>query len=355
MTIKCGTGARISDGKGSEYLDFDLNGGRLILGHAHRNVVLGVKKCAERGIGFGTTSRDEENLRRELLRKFQNLQDLFFTVSEGEALLDAVALACRAVKRKKVIACCSRRVLSVFESLGMTHVTGVAVEDIETLQKIFADQPEHIAAVIVEPLILEKMRLVSAEYVHAVTELCRKHGALLISDERRSCYHSASGLVSREVGLKPEIVCLGGVLGGGFALGACGIAEGAVVPKDFYTGDPQISPVIFRAGLMTVKVLNDALFKTLDDRARELAEELNAACQESGGTARVSCFHHLLKLHFPGSGGQQYGELQEFLLARGIYISPDVDEPFSISLAHSRKDIKMLKETVGEYFKALRH
>ncbi len=346
LSIRDGRGAVIKDGRGGEWVDFSLNNGRLVLGHAHPNVVLGVKKCAERGIGFGTLSRDEKVLEAELLKKFSWLNAARFFASEEGALANAAVLACRTRARRNIVACCSQHTLMALNGLKSTDITHVDREDSAALNEACARYGEGLAGILVEPLIFGNgLRLVSKEFILEAAELAKRYGGLLIVDERRSGFHSAPGLCSLELGARPDIVCLGGVLGGGFELGAVlsGISEAA--------GSGEISPVIFRAALMTLRLLNEGFFKAVQERAQVLSGAVNAVGCELSGRMVIDCVHHLLGVRFSTTGGcgedaKLYDSLRSFLLTQGIHISAQKDSPLCISSVHTKKQIERLKDAL---------
>ncbi len=347
-------GACVMDGKGATYIDFYLNGGSLILGHAHRNVVLAVKKYAERGIGFGVQGREADYLRSALLQKFSSLARIHFFPSEAEALSRACALACRETGRARVVfAGCTRTADQLRALWPGGELAVVDPGDRDALKKVFFGSGKKIAALVIEPLQTDgALGLIAPDFAQAAVELRKKYQCLLICDERKSALHSALGSASLELSIEPDIICFGGVLGGGFDLGACGLSHTVRITQGFEHCEGRIAPLIFRAGLMNFRLLNDGLYTALEDRVKTLTDELAAACQGPAGAAiRVERIYHMFKLRFsrPRKGESCCGrdeELRKFLFERGIYSGPEDGGVLSISSAHTKKQIGCLKDAL---------
>ncbi|HRZ39895.1 MAG TPA: aminotransferase class III-fold pyridoxal phosphate-dependent enzyme [Candidatus Omnitrophota bacterium] len=355
FSIREAGGACVLDGKGARYIDFYLNGGSLILGHAHRNVVLAVKKYAERGIGFGVQGREAGYLRSALLQKFSSLAEIHFAPSETEALLRACALACRATGRARVVlAGCARTAAQLRALWPGGELTVVSPGDRDALKKAFFGSGKRIAALVLEPLQTDgALGLISPDFARAAVELRKKYQCLLICDERKSALHSALGSASLELSIGPDLICFGGVLGGGFDLGAYGLFSDARIAHHFeQCEEGRIAPLIFRAGLMNLRLLNEGLYAALEDRVKTLTDELAAVCRgQAGAAVRVERIYHMFKVHFsrPRKGAPSHGqdeELRKFLFERGIYSGPEAGGVFSISSAHTKKQIGCLKDAL---------
>ncbi len=377
--IEHAKGSKLYDVDGNEYTDYCLNCGVNILGHANHNVVLSAKKHAERGICFGATTKAEIDLSRYLIEKIPSLQKVRFVNSGTEATLSAIRLARCVTGRRYVVSfegmyhgfhglvpvvhhqeqCCD------CSSSGMV----LPFNDILAFERAIEKNKNDIACVIMEPVAVH-MGIIPArpDFLTAVRDLTKKHGIVLIFDEIMTGFRGFPGCVESELGMVPDLTCLGTVIGGGFPIGVYGgradmmrwlAPEGNV----FQAGTFAANPVILRAGMMTLRLMNENFYKALNRKADRFAQELNMFFEEHQIEARIVQWYSMLSLRFSKRDVNDYKEAQniqrpglytemfQYLLARHIYFPPVATEPFFISGKHSKADLNDLADAIKTFMK----
>lgn len=389
LVIKSGKGAQIFDEDGQAYTDYCLSWGALIFGHAHRNVVLAAKKTAERGISFGTTTKAEIDIAQFITRCIPSLELIRFVNSGTEATMSAVRLARGFTKRPLVVkfdgcyhghfddflikAGSGVAHLKESSSLGIpqSHVENtlsLPYNNIEILAETLERYRDQIACVIIEP-VAGNMGVIPAElnFLKTLRELTKKYNIVLIFDEIMTGFRGCLGGLQNEIGIVPDITCLGKIIGGGFPVGAYGgrkdIMSGlAPLGGVYQAGTFAGNPVVMRAGLAMLKILNREFYSSLNKRCEDFSSGLNAFFKDNSIPAYLSVYKSMMSLRFQAGGVSNYEEAQaasnaalypklfHYLLAKGIYWPPADLESFFVSGMHTRKDLNTLSETVQKFF-----
>ncbi|MGH7767945.1 MAG: glutamate-1-semialdehyde 2,1-aminomutase, partial [Candidatus Binatia bacterium] len=242
--IARGGGARITDVDGREYVDFVCSWGPLILGHAHPKVATAIEQALAGGTSFGAPTEREIELAESVAEQFPSIEKLRLVSSGTEATMSALRLARGFTRRTRVVkfdGCYHGHVdallaragsgvasFSLPDSAGVPPAfaaeTSVAeFNDIEGLESLFTQYPDTIAAVIVEP-ICGNMGVIPPlpGFLENLAALTRKRGALLIFDEVITGFRVAPGGAQELFNIRPDLTCLGKILGGGLPLGAFG-------------------------------------------------------------------------------------------------------------------------------------
>ena len=282
--IESSSGATITDADGNTFLDYVCSYGPAILGHAHPSVTQAIAEQARLGLGFGAPTRLEVELAELISSSIKCAQKVRLVTSGTEAGLTALRLARAATGRSNIIkfdGCYhghSDSMLVRAGSGGMTlgqpdsagvpsalaAMTMIArYNSIETVEGLFRAAPEKIAAVIVEP-IAANMGVVNpdAGSLKALAEITRNHGALLICDEVITGFRLGFGAVAESMGIAPDLIMLGKIIGGGMPVGAvAGPAKImdllAPVGPVYQAGTLSGNPLSVRAGLETLSVLKE--------------------------------------------------------------------------------------------------
>jgi len=308
--IDRGEGGYIYDIDENRYIDFVQSWGPLIFGHADSDIHNAVVNAASKGLSFGAPTLSETKLAEQITSLFDSMQKVRFVNSGTEAVMSAIRLARGATGRDdiiKFIGCYHGHSDSLLVQAGsgaMTfgtpsspgvpsdltkHTLLAEYNDIASVEKCF-EQSRDIAAIIIEP-IAGNMGLVPAdeEFLVKIRQLCDKHGSLLIFDEVMSGFRAslqgAQGLTS----VKPDIVTLGKVIGGGMPVGAFGASiklmsllspEGPVYQAGTLSGNP----VAMAAGIAALEKLksNPSIYITLAARAKKLMDGFRAAAKDAG-------------------------------------------------------------------------
>ncbi len=390
LVFRKGLGAKVWDEDGCVYTDYCLSWGAAILGHAQRQVILAVKKTAERGIGFGTTTRAEADLACEIVRRVPSIERIRFVNSGTEATMSALRLARGATGRPLVVkfdGCYHGHADELLIAAGsgvsglprsssagvppghLAETIGLPYNDTASLERAFAEHGPRIAAVIVEP-VAGNMGVVVPDraFLKALRELTRRHGAFLIFDEVMTGFRTHPACVQGELGIFPDLTCLGKIIGGGFPIGAYGgrreIMEALAPMGEVYqAGTFSGTPVVMRAGLATLRRLTPEFYRALNRRAASFAEAVQGWLTRERIPARLEAYGSMFSLRFrpepvrdagdaaAAADPDLYARLFQRLLKRGIYLPPAEQETFFLSGAHSKRDLQDLCDALQAFFK----
>ncbi len=391
MFIRRCQGSRMIDVTGREYVDLVMGWGSLLLGHAHPEVVEAVKLALERGWNTGALTEEEVRMAGLLCESVSGMDMVRLVNSGTEATMSAVRLARAFTGRDKVIkfeecyhghadgllttghaADFSSRPATLGVPLTIVGETlTLPFNDIEALSRAFEQYGQRIAAVIAEPIPGNAgVILPRAGFLASMRELCDRWGALLIFDEVITGFRFRFGDCGIESDVKPDIVCLGKIIGGGLPVGAFGgrreIMEmvsplGGVFQAGTFSGN--LASVT--SGLKTLELIKDSdPYSSLEQNGSVLQAGLEERAAEAGVKVSVSRYGSMLSLSFSdGQGGGGEGRERHFLkykrffhemLGRGVYLPPSPVESWFLSAAHSEEDINRILEASGEAFRKLR-
>ncbi len=389
LIMKYGQGATLYDYDNNRYTDYCLSWGALILGHAHRNTVLGAKKVTERGVSFGTTTRYEIDLARHIVQSVPSIEKIRFVNSGTEATMSAIRLARGFTKRPLLVkfdGCyhghfddlltqagsgVAQLTASSSEGIPPEHIANtlsLPYNDEETLEKTLTRHKDRVACVIIEP-VAGNMGVIPAKpaFLKKLRDLTRKYKIVLIFDEVMTGFRTNRGCVQSDYQIFPDLTCLGKIIGGGFPIGAYGGRKdimdhlaplGGVYQAGTFSG----TPVIMRAGLAALRCLTPAFYTKLNKKAENFCQKVNQAFQKRGVAAHLSGYKSMMSLRFRGeevcnyaearaaAGGETYGRLFGYLLENGVYWPPADLEAFFVSGRHSRQDLDHLHRLLGKFF-----
>jgi len=362
-------GAVLEDADGRCWTDYALGGGVNLLGHANRVVVLAAKKHAERGIHFGMPCRAQEDFSAFLAQAVPAMEQSVFFPSETEVLVRAVSLARSATGRRRVVSFQGmspgyhqwQMALGPDGDRTTREFCVVPFNDVPALRRVFQESAQEIAAILVEPVMLrEGIVRPTQEFLSALSQLRRQSGCWLIADETLTGFRVFPGALSILIGMEADLICLGGVVGGGFSLGILGGARSIMGPAapaaGFEDSRSFPGPVVLRTGLMTLRLMTPRFFDALNRKAQRFSEEMNVWFQNQGISAHLERFYAVMYLSCSGAGQSAqeraawYGQLRNFLLSRGIYLPACDREPFFVSGAHTKKDLSCFKACLKDFF-----
>ncbi len=372
--LQRGQGASVWDVDGNRYLDFLGSWGPLILGHADPDVNVAIVEAARDGTTFGASTEREVLLGEEIQAAVPSMERMRFVSSGTEATMSALRLARGFTGRSKIVkidggyhghadmllasAGSGAATLGIPGSAG---VTAAAVAD--TLLVPFNDESamraavtKDVAAVIIEP-IPGNIGLVPprAGYLQAVRKLCDAAGALLILDEVITGFRVGRGGAQALYGIRPDLTCLGKIVGGGLPLGVYGgradvMAKIAPEGPVYQAGTLSGNPLAMAAGLATLRELDDEAYQRLEALGRRLEDGLRRAIAETKATACVQRVGSAFTLFFTEgpvvdfatakkSDSARYGRFFHAMLGQGMYLPPAQLEAAFVSLAHKDEDI----------------
>jgi glutamate-1-semialdehyde 2,1-aminomutase len=244
--------------------------------------------------------------------------------------------------------------------------------DLGSVQRLFAANRDQIAAVIVEPIAGNMGVVPPADgFLAGLRDLCTTHGALLIFDEVISGFRAAAGGAQAVYGLRPDLTCLGKIIGGGLPVGAYGGRADlmALVAPDgpvYQAGTLSGNPIAMAAGLWNLSELRPSLYQRLRTLGARLAAGLADAARGAGVALQVNAIGSLLTPFFTerpvrdyqsavSANTAQYGAFFREMLLRGVYPPPSQFEAWFLSAAHTARDIDRTVAAAREAFKAITH
>lgn len=374
-------GAYIYDVDGKEYIDFCMSFGPLILGHRNPKVEEALHEGLTRGWSYGACEPYSLELAQFLLSKLPHVEQLRFVNSGTEAVMTALRLARGVTGRNKIIkfnGCYHGHVDSMLIKAGSGLAgsaeassagvpEGVANDtlilelgDVEGVKKCFADHKDQIAAIIIEPLPANNGLLIQPkEFLQFLRDICDQTCALLIFDEVISGFRVAFGGMAEVTGIKPDIVTLGKIIGGGLPVGAIGASKFimehlAPIGKVYQAGTLSANPLAMVGGLTTLKQMTPENYKYIEGQTKKIVNLFTSWMQHynNGQFAMFKVIHysslfwivpseHVAKLSdIPANLTENFNKLFEVLLGRGIYLAPNAYEVGFVSAAHTDEVIR---------------
>jgi glutamate-1-semialdehyde 2,1-aminomutase len=393
LFIKEGMGCHIVDVDGGKYIDYVASYGPLIVGHANENVEAALCKTVGRGTSFGAPTELEVRLAALIVSAIPSVQMIRFVNSGTEAVMSAIRLARAAAGRDKIVKCIGcyhghvdgllvqagsgALTLGTPSSSGVTAAVAAQTllapfNDLAAAQALFEHHKNEIAAFLVEP-IAGNMGVVppAAGYLQGLRKLCDAHDALLIFDEVMTGFRVAWGGAQTLYGVKPDITCLGKIIGGGLPVGAYGGSRklmDLISPTGtvYQAGTLSGNPLAMAAGLATLEVIKEPnVYATLEARGAALAKGLEDAASASDVPICVNRVGSMLTPFFVKSAGakvtnfadatacntEAYGKFFHAMLTGGVYLAPSQYEAMFVGLAHTDE---MIQETIAIAAKAFK-
>jgi glutamate-1-semialdehyde 2,1-aminomutase len=383
-----GEGAYLVDVDGNRYVDYVLSWGPLVLGHAHPRVVAALEEAVRRGTSYGTPSPLELELARLVRDAVPSVELVRFVSSGTEATMSALRLARAYTGRHGVVkftGCYHGhadlllvQAGSGVATLGLPDSPGVTpgavadthtapYNDLEAVERLFADRGEEIAAVIVEP-VAGNMGLVPPVpgFLEGLRALASAYGALLVFDEVMTGFRVHPGGAQALYGVTPDLTTLGKVIGGGLPVGAYGgrreIME-LVAPAGpvYQAGTLSGNPLAMTAGIETLRVLAEPDVWAGIDRAAERLVAGLAALEAPVQLARVGTMFGLFFAEAPVTTWEEakradtvrFAAFHGALLERGVYLAPSQFEAGFLSSAHGEQEIEATLAAAREAFAAV--
>ena len=373
-------GSHIFDIDGNEYVDYVGSWGPMIIGHANLRVVKALQDAATRGTSYGAPTGLETELAKLVMKIYPSIEVIRMVNSGTEATMSALRVARGFTKRDKIVkfigcyhghsdsllvsAGSGLATFGVPSSPGVTQGTAkdtiaLPFNDIAAVEKIFAECGDEIAAVIVEP-IAGNMGLVLPidGFLQTLRSLTEKYGTLLIFDEVMCGFRCALGGAQELYNIKPDLTCLGKVIGGGLPCAAYGGLSDImrnVSPdgKIYQAGTLSGNPLAMTAGIETLKILLEDIdfTKKITAKTSKLVNGLKAAAAKFNVNIQVSQAGSMFGLFFSDKPVKNYDDAvaanqEQFkkyfiaMLEQGIYLAPSQFETGFMSIAHSDEDIE---------------
>lgn len=376
--IRRGAGSKVYDEDGNEFIDYVCSWGPLILGHAHPKVVQAIKEAAKGGTSFGAPTERETRLAKLVCEAMPSVEMVRFVNSGTEATMSALRLARAYTRRDKVIkfdggyhghadsllvkAGSGVLTLGAPDSPGvpasMAQTTiSATYNDLQSVERVFESNPGQIAAVILEPVAGNMGVVPPAEgFLQGLRNLTRAHGALLIFDEVITGFRVSYGGAQGLYGVRPDLTCLGKIIGGGLPVGAYGGRRDimqmlAPIGPVYQAGTLSGNPLAMSAGIATLEALRaPGVYEALEMRAARLAQGLLDAAASAGVSVCGTRVGSMMTTFFTSgpvtdyatacrADTRMYAAFFRAMLEQGVYLAPSQFECAFVSLAHSDEDI----------------
>ncbi len=391
--IKSGSGAKIYDEDGNEYIDYVGSWGPLILGHRHPYVVEALERCLrDVGTSFGAPTGMETVLADMVAAAVPSVEMLRLVNSGTEATMSALRLARGYTGRNKIVkfegcyhghadfllikAGSGALTLGIPTSPGIpagsaanTIISGF--NDLEKLEEVFKFEGEDIAAVIVEP-VAGNMGVIppAPGFLEGLRSLTTRYGSILIFDEVMTGFRVSYGGAQQLYGITPDLTCLGKVIGGGLPVGAYGgkreIME-CVAPAGavYQAGTLSGNPLAVAAGIATLEILiQPGIYEKLEQKAASLEQGLREAALAGGVEVSLNRVGSMLCAFFTdrsvndyvtacSSNTSYFSAFFKSMLEQGVYLAPSQFEAAFVSLAHGEKEIEQTLIAARNSFKAI--
>lgn len=379
LFISRAKGSKIYDVDGNGYIDYVLSWGPMILGHAHPRVVNALKSAAEKGTSYGAPTALETELAERVIKIYPSIEKIRMVNSGTEATMSAIRVARGYTGRDKIIkfeGCYHGHADGLLVKAG-SGATTFGVPDSPGVPKSYArntitlpfNNPrivketierewKNIACLILEPVVGNiGCVLPRPGFLETLRSLTKKYGIVLIFDEVMTGFRVSYGGAQAHFGIKPDMTCLGKVIGGGLPVGAYGGKDeimSMVSPEGpvYQAGTLSGNPLAMTAGIETLKLLSmKGKYEMLLEKASLLEEGLRDAAKRAGvetkfyraGTMFCTYFTSREVVDYDSAKMSDTAKFSRFfrgMLSRGINLAPSQFEAGFISLAHTRNDIK---------------
>jgi glutamate-1-semialdehyde 2,1-aminomutase len=389
LFVKKGNGSKVWDADGNEYIDYVASWGPLIFGHAHPQIVEALKRQVELGTSYGASTELEIELAEQVVRLVPSLEVVRMVNSGTEAVMSAIRLARGVTGRDKIVkfeGCYHGHVDSMLvkagsglASLGIPECPGIVdalakntltlpFNDSSKVKDLFAAEGDNIACVIVEP-VGGNMGVVPPQngFLKTLREVTNQAGAVLIFDEVITGFRVALGGVQSICGVKPDLTCLGKVIGGGLPVGAYGGSRQlmnniAPVGPIYQAGTLSGNPLAMTAGIEMIKLLSgQSVYDELERKSEKLCAGYESNVKKLGIKAQFTRVGSMFSMFFTDQNIIDFESVKSSdtnffrsyftsLLEEGVYIAPSQFEAGFMSAVHTDEEIE---QTIEANYKAL--
>ncbi|NJN61114.1 MAG: glutamate-1-semialdehyde 2,1-aminomutase [Coleofasciculaceae cyanobacterium RL_1_1] len=372
-------GAYAYDVDGNRYIDYIGTWGPAICGHAHPQVISALHDALGKGTSFGAPSALENVLAEMVIDAVPSVEMVRFVNSGTEACMSVLRLMRAFTGREKIVKFegCYHGHADMFlvkagsgvATLGLPDSPGVPksatastltapYNDLEAVKQLFAENPDDIAGVILEPVVGNSGFIIpDAGFLEGLREITKEYGSLLIFDEVMTGFRIAYGGAQEKFGVTPDLTTMGKVIGGGLPVGAYGGRAdimNMVAPAGpmYQAGTLSGNPLAMTAGIETLKILQQpGTYEELDRLTTKLADGLLTVAKETGHAACGGHLSAMFGLFFTAgpvhnfedakqSDTEKFAKFHRGMLEHGVYLAPSQYEAGFTSLAHTDADIE---------------
>lgn len=390
--VRSARGAHLVDDDGKLVLDYIGSWGVMLLGHAPPEVNAALTDAVTKGTSFGVPSAGEVELAELIVDMVPGIEVVRMVNSGTEATMSAIRVARGFTGRDCIVkfrggyhghgdaflvdAGSGAATLGVPSSPGVPSGTAADTlvaefNDADSVQTLFEEHKDRIAAVIVEP-VAGNMGCVPPVpgFLERLQDLCRSQGALLIFDEVMTGFRVSRGGAQELYGIIPDLTTLGKIIGGGLPVGAYGGREDimrTVAPDGpvYQAGTLSGNPLAVAAGRAMLNRLREdprvyehveSLGRLFDDGFEDLASSTGVPMQWN----RVGAMGSLFFSEVPVTGwssasaasAEKFRVMFHALLDGGIHLPPSPFESWFWSAAHTPENIAQTLEAIGQVLRS---
>lgn len=393
LFVKSAKGSRMTDVDGNEFIDYVASWGPLIFGHAYPEIVSAITQQAQLGTSYGASTELEIQLAEKVVEAVPSLELVRMVNSGTEAVMSAVRLARGITGRDKIVkfeGCYHGhgdsllvKAGSGLASLGIPDCPGIvsslaektlnlSYNNINQVRELFENKGNEIAALIVEP-IGGNMGVVPPKpgFLEALREVTQKSGVLLIFDEVITGFRVSLGGAQKLYGVKPDITCLGKIIGGGLPVGAYGGSRQVMdhispVGSVYQAGTLSGNPLAMAAGNVMLDLLSkDGVYESLEQKSAKLCQGLKDNVEALGIEAQFTRVGSMFSMFFTAQEIVDFETVKSCdtdffkryfngLLEEGVYIAPSQFEAGFMSAVHTDEDIDLTIEASRKALTAAR-
>ncbi len=391
LFIYKGSGSKIFDVDGYEYIDYVASWGPHLLGHDNIIIKEALLKAIENGTSFGAPSEIEVKVAKIISQLVPSIEMIRMVNSGTEATMSAVRLARAYTQRSKIIkfegcyhghadyllikAGSGALTLGTPTSPGVTKGNAADTliaeyNDINSVKKLIQKNKEQIAAVIVEP-VAGNMGLVKAskQFLSELRTLCSSEKIVLIFDEVMTGFRLSKSGAQGVYGVEPDLSTFGKIIGGGLPVGAFGgkleiMKLIAPLGPVYQAGTLSGNPLAMSAGYTVLKFIRDnpKIYTELEEKSQYLENGIKENIKHTkknfifnrAGSMMCLFFTEVPVVDYKSailSDTKLYGKYFHKMLGKGIYLPPSQFETFFVSAAHTKED---LDKTIKANYESLK-
>ena len=392
LFFKSAKGSILTDVDGKNYIDFIGSWGPMILGHCHKPIVETLKKATENTTSFGAPTELEADIAELICEMVPAVEKVRMTNSGTEACMSAIRVARGYTNKEKFIkfegnyhghadaflikAGSGAITLGVPNSPGVTKGTAqdtllAPYNDLSAVKKIIEDNPNQIAAIILEP-VAGNMGCIPPKkgFLEGLRSLCNEHDIVLIFDEVMTGFRLSKGGASEYFGVTPDMVTLGKIIGGGLPVGAFGGKKEimdmvAPVGPVYQAGTLSGNPIAMGCGYTLLKELNEnpSIYSQLEENTAYFEKELRRVFDNKNLRYTINRVGSMISFHFDidevnnfddacNANADLFKTLFHGVLKRGVYFAPSAFESLFLSTTHTKElldnTVIAIEETLEE-------
>jgi len=382
------------DADGKQYIDYVQSWGPMVLGHNNPQIRQAVIDASEFGLSFGAPT-EAEIIMAETVSKLVPSMEMVRMVNSGtEATMSAIRLSRGYTGRNKIVkfegcyhghadsllvkAGSGALTMGVPSSPGVPanvaeHTLTVEYNNIDSVKEVFNTHGNDIACIIVEPVAGNMNCIPPIEgFLEGLREVCDEYGSLLIFDEVMTGFRVSRGGAQERYGIKPDLTCLGKVIGGGMPVGCFGgrrdiLTHIAPTGPVYQAGTLSGNPVAMAAGLAAMQqIQEEGLYEGIFENTQALADGMQALANKHGIELSTNVAGSMFGIFFTdiervtnyqqaiNCNTEQFNKFYHGMLEQGVYLAPASYEAGFVSKAHDKDIIAKTLEAADKVFAMLK-